>query len=144
MANRRATVDEGWLSRGPEVKVRGETLRIVPTEEMIWAKLYVLQRERCDWPDVLNLIYAAGPKLDWQYLLDRLAEDMPLLRGVFSIYAWLCPRRSEELPPWLWARLAQPESKPGPSPEVDPARVKRLDSRPWFAPVDAGDKSAGS
>jgi Nucleotidyl transferase of unknown function (DUF2204) len=141
MANQCASVDEGWLSRGPEVKVRGEALRIVPTEEMIWAKLYVLQRERCDWPDVLNLIYAAGPKLDWQHLLDRLAEDMPLLRGVLSVYAWLCPGRYKELPHWLRERLALPLSKPGTSPEVDPARVKRLDSRPWFALVGADDKS---
>jgi hypothetical protein len=144
MANRCASVDEGWLLRGPEVKVRGEVLPIVPAEEMIWAKLYVLQRERCDWPDVLNLIYAAGSNLDWQHLLDRLAEDMPLLRGVLSVYAWLCPGRSEELPPWLWERLALPESKTGASPEVDPARVKRLDSRPWFAPADADDKHPAS
>jgi len=119
-------------------------LRIVPTEEMIWAKLYVLQRERCDWPDVLNLIYAAGPNLDWQHLLDRLGEDMPLLRGVLSVYTWLCPGRSEELPPWLWQRLNGPESRPGPSPKVDLARIRRLDSRPWFAPVDAKDESAAS
>ena len=144
MANRRAWVDEAWLSRGPEVKVRGEALRVVPPEEMIWSKLYVLQHERCDWPDVLNLIYAAGSTLDWQHLLDRLAEDKPLLRAVLSVYAWLCPGRSQALPPWLWERLPLPGAQPGASPEVDRARVNRLDTRPWFALATADDNSPTS
>ncbi|HYF39810.1 MAG TPA: hypothetical protein VD930_08990, partial [Gemmatimonadales bacterium] len=58
MANQRAVVDDEWLSRGPEVMVRGERLRAIPVEELIWSKLYVLQRERCDWGDVFNLLDA--------------------------------------------------------------------------------------
>ncbi len=79
MANQRADVDQPWLTRGPLIDVRGQPCRIIPPEEMIWAKLYVLQRDRCDLPDVLNLVYATGPSLDWDFLIQRLGDDSPLL-----------------------------------------------------------------
>ena len=69
MANRRAEVDEGWLSRGPLIRMFGQEFRAIPPEELIWSKLYVLQRDRCDWPDILNLICATGPNLDWNHLI---------------------------------------------------------------------------
>src|SRR5215218_1285463 len=40
MANQRAVVDPLWLSRGPLVEIRGEQMRAIPLEELIWAKLY--------------------------------------------------------------------------------------------------------
>ncbi len=134
MANRRAYVDEAWLSRGPELNVRGEMVRIIPVEELIWAKLYILHHDRCDWTDVLNLIYAAGPTLDWEHLLRRVAEDELLLSGALSVFAWLCPGRTTALPDWLWERLHLPEP-PGSGPEVDRDRVDLLDTRPWFFAV---------
>lgn len=130
MANRRSQVDEQWLSRGPEISVRGEKLRIVPVEEMIWGKIYIVHRDRCDWPDLLNMIYAAGPTLDWQHLLDRLGEDAVLLTGVLSVFTWLCPGRSQKLPAWLWERLPTP--RPNQGADIDQARVNFVDSRPWF------------
>jgi hypothetical protein len=35
MANHRTDVDEGWLSRGPEIAIRGERIRAIPVEELI-------------------------------------------------------------------------------------------------------------
>lgn len=137
MANYRVEVDEAWLSGDPEMIIRGEYLRILPPEELLWSKLYVLQRDRCDWTDTLNLIYSVGPALDWRHLLNRLAEDAPLLSGVLSIFTWLCPGRAQLLPLWLWEQL----HLPGPSTEravdIDRSRVNLLDSRPWFFPLIA-------
>jgi len=140
LANYRAQVDEAWVTRGPEVIVRGERLRLLPPEEAIWSKLHVLQRDRCDWPDVLNLIYAVGPTLDWEHLLGRVGEDAPLLSGLLSVFTWLCPGRAQELPSWLWKRLRLPDP-PNPAPEVDRRRVNLLDSRPWFSPTLEGDEA---
>lgn len=129
-ANRRAHVDEGWLTRGPELEFRGERARVIPVEELIWAKLYVFHRDRCDWTDVWNLLYAAGPTLDWEHLLFRLEDDALLLSGALATFAWLCPGRASALPTWLWERLPRPG--PAAGPPVDPHRVDLLDSRPWF------------
>ena len=130
MANKRAAVDEVWL-QGPELEIHGEHFRLVPAEETLWSKLYVLQHDRCDWPDGLSLLYSVGPELDWQRLLGRIGEDAPLLFGLLSVFSWLCPGRARELPPWLWQ-----ESRAWPAHLEDHGnRADLLDSRPWFIPT---------
>lgn len=132
MANYRAQVDERWLARGPEIVIRGEALRAIPIEELIWSKLYVLQRERCDWIDVLKLIDAQSASIDWDHLLDRLADDAPLLAGALEVYSWLAPDRAGQIEQRLWERLRLPYPTLIPNPELSPARAGLLDSRPWF------------
>lgn len=136
MANQRTLVDHLWLSRGPLVDIRGEQLRAIPIEELIWSKLYVLQRERTDWGDVLNLLAAQGESVDWQHLLSRLDADTPLLAAVLSLFAWLDPSRAGGIPGWVWDRLGVAPPSPG-GHNVDPqGRATLLDSRPWFRPSD--------
>jgi hypothetical protein len=136
MANHKTEIDERWVKGGPEVTIRGETFRLVPPEEMIWAKLYVVQKDRCDWPDVLNLLYAQRDKLDWGHLLDRLGEDAPILHAALIVFGWLCPTLAEELPKWLWKELqnARPSDSTG---EGGRRRAELLDRRPWFG-ITAG------
>jgi hypothetical protein len=132
MANHRATVDPLWLSRGPEVVIRGERLRAIPAEELIWAKLYIVQRTRCDWVDVINLIDARAEFLEWEHLRDRLAEDSPLLAGALSLFGWLAPGRARDIPKRVWRGLGLKVPLPVPGPDVTTARANLLDSRPWF------------
>jgi hypothetical protein len=131
MANHRATVDDHWLTRGPEVTIHGERLRAIPIEELIWSKLYVLQRERCDWPDVFNLLDAQAGAVNWEHLLQRLGEDQPLLAGALELFGWLAPERVDDVPRAVWGRLRI--SRPSRQQRGDrAARIKLLDSRPWF------------
>lgn len=126
MANHRAHVDEVWLESGPLMELEGEDFRVIPPEETLWTKLYVVQRERCDWPDALNLIGTVGPQLDWARLLGRVGEDAPLLAALLSVFGWLCPRSAAALPAWIWRRLNVAHPLGGePRPQL-------LDSRPWM------------
>ena len=129
MANHKSDVDETWIMGGPEVTIGGETFRVVPPEEMIWAKLYVLQKDRCDWPDVFNMIYAQHEQLDWRRLVDRLGADAPLLRSVLTVFGWLCPALTRKLPRWLWEETEKPAV------ESLPPRADLLDRREWFSPA---------
>ena len=128
MANGRSEVTPDWLQRGPMIESRGHRLRIIPPEELIWSKLYVVQRERCDWPDILNVVHSAGPSLDWDRLLKLLEDDRPLLRSLLSMYSWITPEGAARLPHWLWERLEllYPISK------ISTERMHLLDTRPWF------------
>jgi hypothetical protein len=132
MANLRTVIDEQWLSGGPEVQLRGETVRAIPIEELIWSKLYVLQRQRCDWGDVLNLLDSCAETIEWDRLVTRLEADAPLLTAVLSVFAWLAPERSSAIPQPVRDRLGlvlSLEMVAGPDAAE---RAGLLDSRPWF------------
>jgi hypothetical protein len=129
MANQRALVDEEWFEYAPDIIVRGERLKVAPPEELLWCKLYVLQKDRCDWPDVINLIHSLRDALDWEHLLARLQGDVPLLLGLLNVYCWLCPGAELALPVYLRDRLPRCDPEQGP---VDKYRLDLLDTRPWF------------
>ena len=58
-------------------------MKVLPLEEFLWCKMYIMQRDHCDWTDVFNLLYAIGERLDWKHLIERLEEDVPLLMASF-------------------------------------------------------------
>ena len=135
MANHRAEIDDLWMS-GPSVELRGRWLRILPAEAMLWDKLYIMQRDRCDWPDVLNLLYSVGPDVDWKYLLQRMGDDSALMAAALAVFRWVAPGRAQDLPAWIWEDLRLPaaaSSTERPA-EIDERRVSLLDTRPWFGP----------
>ncbi len=130
MANQRAQVDEHWFERATEVCVHNEKLLVVPAEELLWCKLYVLQKDRCDWPDIFNLICAVDGKMDWDHLMDRLGGDLPLLIGLLSVYCWLCPGSDLKLPREL--RAALPPCAQANGHAENQCHIDWLDTRPWF------------
>jgi hypothetical protein len=137
MANQRAQTDEAWFDRARTATVRGEALAVIPMEEFLWCKLYIMQRDHCDWTDAFNLVYAVGPQVNWPRLLARLEEDWPLLAGLLTVYSWLCPRHARRLPVALRRKLKLPRV---------PAQMKRnhirlLDTRRWFAAMLPRNKS---
>jgi hypothetical protein len=138
MANQRAQVDNGWFERAGELELRGERLAIIPPEEMMWCKLYILQRDHCDWTDGFNLLYAAGHRLDWAHLIERLEEDTPLLKAMLQVYGWLCPKYALKLPKSLWKSLnLRPPGKAHP-PKRD--HIRLLDTRDWFAALQTPEQ----
>jgi hypothetical protein len=139
MANHRAQVDMDWLTRGPLVELQGEEIRAIPAEELIWSKLYVLQRDRCDWGDVLNLIDARAASIDWEHLLHRMGEDVPLLSGALELHSWLNPERAATIPEAIWERMGIRRLGGHPmNPGLISKRAALLDARPWFHPVQVG------
>lgn len=140
--NRRTEVDALWFERAPEVRLRKQRLGVIPPEELLWIKLYVLQRERCDWPDILNLLYVLAGQLDWDHLLSRVEEDAPLLAGVLHVFAWLCPDKASLLPDSVISRfgvdLPMNARKPV---RQRRRRIDLLDTRPWFAAWQPPDRA---
>jgi Uncharacterised nucleotidyltransferase len=131
MANQRVQVDEAWFKHAPKLTIRGELVSLVPPEELLWCKLYVIQRDRCDWTDIFNLVHEYGPQMDWPRLIRRIQEDVPLLQAMLTAYGWLCPTDVKNLPPSLPRRLRAAESAMRHRrPTYD--RIRLLDSRTWF------------
>lgn len=135
MANDRAIVDERWLTHGPQFQVSGLPMRLIPIEELIWSKLYIMHRDRCDWPDILNMLYLHAQTLDWDHLLNRVGVDRTLLSGLMCVFRWLCPDRAQRLPAELWAQLGLTGLPSEPLEWGGLPRATLLDSyHDWFGP----------
>ncbi len=137
MANQRAWVDDGWL-QGPIAEADGLEFRLLPPEEALWSKLYVMQRDRCDWPDSFNVLRGIGPQLDWKHLIRRTEKDARLLAGLLCVYAWLCPEGARELPEWIWSEFGIGKPEEPCDEQVSQGRARLLDSRPWFQKTGDG------
>ena len=66
-----ARVDELWFEHAPEGEVLERPVRLVPAEEMIWSKSFIMERERFDGADVAHVFHARAADLDWGRLLRR-------------------------------------------------------------------------
>jgi hypothetical protein len=78
---------------------------------------------------------AQTKSIDWDHLLGQLGEDAPLLTAVLSLFAWLDPNRSRDIPAVVWDRLGLLPPPPENEHHVDTqARADLIDSRPWFRP----------
>jgi hypothetical protein len=100
-----ATVDDAWFEHAVEDVVLGQTVMLCPPEEMIWSKAYVMERERFDGADVIHIILARGPDLDWQRLLKRFDSHVLVLLSHLVLFLFVYPSESERVPGWVWEDL---------------------------------------
>ena len=138
--NRRTVVDNEWFKRGRPVVLRDEKLAVIPAEELLAIKLYVLQRDRCDWPDLINLLYCTSETLDWDHVLDRLGSDRPLLGGLLQVFNWVAPAEAARIPAAIRDLFCLADVTSQDLEVPDNERKSLLDSRPWFAAHQPKDK----
>ncbi|HEX2099719.1 MAG TPA: nucleotidyl transferase AbiEii/AbiGii toxin family protein [Candidatus Synoicihabitans sp.] len=140
LPNHRVNVDEAWFSRAQPILIRDLTFHAMPLEELIRAKLYVLQRERCDWVDVINALAGSTVVVDWEFLIRRMGRDVSLLHAMLVLFNWLCPGRAAELPAYARTRFGLPVIETNDPAAMEARRVRLFDSRPWFAPLEPDDR----
>lgn len=140
LPNHRVGIDEQWFQRAHPLALHGRDYLVSPAEEIVRVKLYVMQRERCDWVDVLNLLAAQVEVLAWPWLVERMGRDLPLLHAALAIFNWMCPGRAHALPPWLRKQFALSRVEADDLAATEERRVRLFDSRPWFAPHQPSDQ----
>lgn len=133
LPNHRVKVDEAWFQRAQPLWLRGRLFATVPAEEVIRVKLYVFQRERCDWTDVLNITAASVERIDWAWLVERMGADLPLLHAMLAVFNWMSPHRARALPGWLREQFALPAHPAHNPAAIEEVHTRLFDSRPWFA-----------
>jgi hypothetical protein len=138
--NRRSEVDAEWFKRGTEVTLKGEKLAALPAEELLFVKSFVLQRDRCDWPDLLNLLCYTAGELDWDHVVWRYGPELPILKSLLNLFAWLNPEKAALLPEKVRTKLGVEVKMPTDPAAVCKCNVALLDSRAWFAPFHPTDK----
>jgi len=113
-----ARVDESWFEHAVDADVLGRPMRLCPPEEMIWSKAYVQERERYDGADVMHLIRALGPTLDWGRLIVRFGDHWRLLLSTVVLFGFVYPDQRQQIPSWVQSELLLRLDGEGPEPSA--------------------------
>jgi len=100
-------VDDGWFEHAVETQVLGMPVKIVPCEELMWQKSFVMERERFDGADIMHILRARAGQLDWGRLSDRYADRWPLLYTYLTFFAFVYPSDLHRIPAGVLDDLAE-------------------------------------
>jgi len=93
-----AVVDDVWFERAVPGRVFGQPVELVPPEEMIWSKGFVMERERFDGADVAHLLRAVGPKLNWDHVVARFDRYWEVLLAQLMLFRFAYPSDRDVVP----------------------------------------------
>src|SRR6476660_2745630 len=99
--------DDGWFENAVETQVLGMPVKIVPCEELLWQKAFIMERERFDGADIVHMLRARGPSLDWDRVLARFAAHRPLLHTYLLFFHFVYPSEIQSIPASVLDELAQ-------------------------------------
>jgi hypothetical protein len=101
------TVDDEWFENGVAADVLGLSARLVPIEEMIWTKSFVMERERFDGADVAHLLLASGEQVHWPRLLERFGDNWRVLFAHLALFGFIYPHARDKIPGWVLQELSE-------------------------------------
>jgi hypothetical protein len=104
-----ARVDKEWFDRAEDEKVLGRPVRLVPAEEMIWSKSFIMERERFDGADVAHVFHSRSGELDWDRLLRRFDKDggWRVLLAHVTLFGYIYPGEAHRIPNRVVESLAE-------------------------------------
>ena len=111
-------VDDEWFAHAVDSEVLGRRVRLIPPEEMIWQKAFVMERERFDGADIVHVLRASAPRLDWARLFRRFRGHWRVLFAHLVLFGYVYPHERHKIPEGVIHLLAdrlQREAKAGPN-----------------------------
>ncbi|HYM79993.1 MAG TPA: hypothetical protein VEY91_01125 [Candidatus Limnocylindria bacterium] len=93
-----AVVDDEWFAHAQPSDVIGIPVRLIPVEEMIWSKGFVMERERYDGADVIHLIHAQADRIDWLRLMRRYRPYPRVLLAHLLLHGFVFPAERDRVP----------------------------------------------
>ena len=107
MGNGVAFIDEQWTRFAKTGVLAAQPVRIAPTEELIWHRLFINERHRHDMSDVVHLILCNGGELDWERLVNRVGPHWPLLLAQLQMFSYVYPGYRSNVPSWVMEQLVE-------------------------------------
>ncbi|MDC0722354.1 nucleotidyltransferase family protein [Nannocystis bainbridge] len=93
-----ARVDEQWFAHAPRDMVLGQSVLLVPPEEMVWSKAFIMERERFDGADVAHVLRSCADQLDWDRLVERFGEHFRVLLSHLILFGFIYPGEQSKIP----------------------------------------------
>jgi hypothetical protein len=100
-----AAVDDAWFEHAVDDTVLGAPVRLMPPEEMIWSKGFIMERERYDGADVAHILRARAETLDWRRLLFRFGRHWRVLLSHLVLFGYIYPTERARIPAWVMHEL---------------------------------------
>jgi len=116
-----ARVDDLWFEHAVAGEVLELPVRLIPAEEMIWSKSFIMERERFDGADVAHVLYCRAADLDWERLLGRFDVNggWRVLFAHLILFGYIYPGDAERIPGRVLERLSERLREDGQDPEAD-------------------------
>jgi hypothetical protein len=111
-------VDDDWFANAVSSTVLGHEVRLIPPEEMIWQKAFIMERERFDGADIIHVLRTSALRLDWARLLRRFRGHWRVLFAHLVLFGYVYPHERHKIPEGvihLLAERLQREAKVGPN-----------------------------
>lgn len=144
-ANGIAAVDDVWFAKACPAEVLGLPAQLVPVEEKIWSKLFIMERERFDGADVVHLVRYQGHAMDWQRLLQRVGPHWRVLLGHLVFFGFIYPAQRDLVPSWVMVRLLrrlQEELRAPPLPDTGLCQGTLLSRQQYLDDLQRGCRDA--
>jgi Nucleotidyl transferase of unknown function (DUF2204) len=93
-----ARVDEVWFERAVDDEVLGIPVQLIPAEEMIWSKSFIMERERFDGADVAHVLHSRYADLDWRRLVERFDDNWRILLTHLLLFGYIYPDDADRIP----------------------------------------------
>ena len=127
--NHMVPVDESIYARGPHGTFLDVPVRFLPADELVWTKLFTMNRHRCDWPDIFHVVRGNARDMDWWRLLNKIGDNWPVLLSFIILFDWTYPSDSPAIPEAIREELLDRKRKV-PIMSNGPIRESTLD--PWI------------
>jgi hypothetical protein len=100
-----AEVDEEWFEHSRRVTLFHVDVGVCPPEEIIWAKAFIMERERYDGADVAHVLIACSEAIDWNRLLLRFGDHWRVLLSQLILFGFIYPAEQDRVPGWVLREL---------------------------------------
>jgi hypothetical protein len=101
------TVDDGWFQFAIPADILGVKVHVVPAEEMLWSKAFVMERNRYDGGDIAHLLQARASMMDWARLLSRFNAHWRVLFSHIILFGYVYPAQRLRVPDWFMHEMVR-------------------------------------
>ncbi|MCL4398084.1 hypothetical protein M1403_03630 [Patescibacteria group bacterium] len=99
-------VNDGWFQWSQPAKILGLDLRVPSVSDLIISRIYRVEREKFEGPDIAHLILKQSKNIDWKYLLSTLERNWEILLIHLILFRYIYPSERNLVPEWVMKELA--------------------------------------
>lgn len=126
-ANSAAPIISQWFKEVHPAKIWGVNVNLLPPTEMIWSKVFIMDRVKFDGNDVAHLILKQYRHVNWKRLLTYMEAHWEVLLIHLLYFRYVYPTERHLVPKWLLEellhRLKLQEKMPRPQTKVCRGRI---------------------